>query len=361
MKLIKRQDGAAAPYYCRFQVRSRQYWWSTKTASLPLAKLRAKEYRDLVVGGAFGLANGMKERCGSATFEELMAEYDLLPSPSAAVKVRNKRSLLVVLGASGFDGQTTVDRLGKDVAGNWQKYALRQGMPPVTINSRLRGARSIFSKDSLNLYPKEVQPTPDAVHGLFSVSPLFEAERLPELPTPEADAKAHATLPAIPAIYRAFVLARYGGLRSAEIMAAKRGWLVGTTLWIGGRPEYETKSGKWRKVSLPQPVADLLQECDTEFFAGPHPQQLVARDLPAALHSCGFPARKPLHSLRRLFGSLVYSTQGPAFAKHALGHSSQQVTDSHYCRLLTDTMPIAYAGPLVLPTPAPIIPIGNTG
>lgn len=342
MKLFKRSPDRTAPYYARFQVRGKAYLWSTKTEDMALARKRAKEYHDAIVSESFHLVDGMKSRSGATTFDELMADYATFPSPEDHTRTINRSALVQVLKASGLNGADTIDRIGADLAINWQKYGRRSNVPVATINSVLRRARSLFSKGAMILYGAD-RPSADRVRDLFTVPALREPERRPELPSPEADRKAHETLPATPDLWRAFLLARYGGLRAGEIMAARKDWIEGGVIYVGGR-EFVAKSRRWRPVALPPFVVDVLMASPVDYLVGEHPQQAVGRDLPAALQACGFPARKPTHSLRRLFGSTVYTQQGPRQARDALGHSTQAVTDKHYARSMDAPLAIAYAG-----------------
>lgn len=358
MKLIKRSTDKLAPYYARFEVRGKAYWWSTKTEDKKLAESRAKAYRNAVVAGQFNLADSMKARQGGATFGEVLKEYLAFASPEETTRKTNAAALRLVLAASGFSETTTVDRTTAQLALKWQQVGRARGTSVFTINSRLRQARSVFSSQALASYTSELALPREAIRSFFDISPLKEPERRPELPVDAADKKAAATLPTVnPRAFRAYLLARYAGMRASEIKAANKNWFAGDILHIGGIPdEFVTKSRKWRAVRLPQPVIDTLLASDKDSLVGKCPKQLVDHTLPALLQSYGFPKKKPLHSLRRLFGSIVYTTQGPRQARDALGHANQATTDKHYARSLDAPAAITYV-PVEASPLAPVVPM----
>jgi integrase len=347
---FKRFAKPGANYYVQFQVAGKAYLFSTKISdNVVVAAKRGKAYRDAIVAKAYGLADGMKQGGGAPLIEDLIAAYLALPAPPEPTRKANANALLAVLKVSGLNGKDRVARIDRSVIANYQTHCMKQRpgdmSAVVTTNSICRKARSVFSKRALNYYHGTANQVPDEVaRAVFSVPLLRESERRPDLPTHEADAKAHRELPANPMAYRVYLAARYGGLRASEIVAARRDWLDGTKLYVGGK-EFVAKSRKWRVVELPQQVVDaLLMSEDPVFLVGPNGRQFVRRVMPGILQKLGFPADKPLHSLRKLAGSHVYTELGPRQARDFLGHSSQQVTDRHYARSLDAPKAIAWAG-----------------
>lgn len=333
MKLYKRREHRDAPYYCRFQCRNKEYEWSTKTNDLSLAGKRAKEYKNAIVAKQYHVAGAMMSRSGAATFGQLMDDYKTHPSPGESTKRLNVHRMKAVLLACRMGPESTIDRLGAEMAVAWQKAGVAAGKPPTTINAGLRAARSLFSKRAMILYSMAHKPDPALVRDFFSVPMLRENENRFELPTAAADQLAHEKLPEEPALYRAFLLARYGGLRAGEIIAARKDWIEGTTIFVGGR-EFAAKSRRWRPVALPSSIIDTLLAGPGESIVGDDAFRLVERVLPGRLRDLGFPAKKPIHSLRRYAGSIVATTQSIRAAKDLLGHSSVAVTEKHYARSL---------------------------
>jgi len=181
------------------------------------------------------------------------------------------------------------------------------------------------------------------VKALFSIPMLKEPERRPELPGAEALAKVADGLKDMPDYYRAYALGRFGGLRAGEIKAARRDWLENNLLYVGGK-DFTAKSKRWRVVELPAEVVALLhQSDDLVYLVGSRRAKVVDRELPKALQKMGFP-RKPIQSLRRLFGSLVFNEQGARQAKAALGHLNIATTEKYYLRSFDAPKAVAFVG-----------------
>jgi integrase len=356
MKLIKRKDSPSAPYYARFQIRGRAYLWSTKTNEINLARKRAHVYHEAILSEAFHVVSGMKARNGSISFQCLMDDYRTFPEPADVSRAQNISALRRIVIESGLNLDTGIDRVGADLALNWQRKGKAQGVAVATINSILRSARSLFSKRSMLLY--KTKPSPERVREFFSVPALREAEQRPQLPTEAADALVRADIVAYPEMYRAYALAKWGGLRSAEIIAARKDWIEGNTINVGGRPtEFVTKSKRWRPVALAPEVVAILLGGEGEYIVGANRTAVVEDHLIAFLLARGMPAVKPLHSLRRQFGSDIYNNQSPNAARIALGHRDLTTTEKFYARTSKANIaaPVAFTPPPVPPPPpAPV-------
>jgi integrase len=353
---FKRSTKPGSNYYVRFEVDGRAYLWSTKTDDVGLAKKRGKAYRDAIVAKAYGLIDGMKQGGDAPTIGGLIEAYMALPEPPYATRIGNKRALLAVLGVSGITEHDRLARLDRTVIMAYQDHCKKQRPGDLsaisTANANVRKMRSLFSMRALRGYYKTPYQIAEGIARELAMAGLLkEPERVPELPTQEADDKAHRELPAQSVAWRCYLLLRYGGLRAGEAIAARRDWLDGTKLCIGGKGSngFVTKSRRYRVVELPQQVVDaLLLSEDPVYFIGEHvrPQpeteggrcgtisrrEFVTRHMPGILRGLGFPANKPLHSLRRLAGSCVYNTQGPRQARDFLGHQEQKTTDRYYAR-----------------------------
>jgi integrase len=346
---FKRSTKPGSNYYVRFEVDGRAYLWSTKTDDVGLARKRGKAYRDAIVAKAYGLIDGMKQGGDAPTIGGLIEAYMALPAPPEATRTANKHSLLAVLAISGLSERDRVARIDRSVITAYQTHCLKERpgcMAAVTTcNAHIRKARSVFSKRSLNYYHGTANQVPAEVsQAFFSVPLLREAHGDIELPTDAAVAKAMTDLTGD--AKRAFILARYAGLRSGEIREARRSWLDGNILTVApDASQYVAKGKRCRKIALPpEAVEILLQSDDLVYLVGPRRHELVVRELPATLIAMGFPKKKPLHSLRRLFGSVVYTTQGGWQAKEALGHASLSTTEKSYAKGLNVPDAVSWAG-----------------
>ena len=348
MKLFRRNpENPNCAWSVRFSVRNKIYPFSTQTTDKALALIRAKDYRNKIVAGEYGLADGMKARSGCPTFAELFKAYNDLPEPSPLTRKRNIASMKAVLAASKLDETARLDKLCSNLAITYRDAMLkaRPGCPAakVSANSAMRRSRSLFSKDAMLSYKPVLTVPVEAVKSYFELGFLEEPELAKAMPTAEAMAAAELALKDHPWHYRAYLLARYGGCRAGEILHARRDWIDGNRLTIGDSL-YTPKSGKRRTVTLPEQAVAVLLAGDDLYLAGPRRKEIVAWELNAMLKKAGFTDPKPLHSLRRLFGSLLFSHQSPAIAQAALGHSSLTVTQDHYATLLTQQKAVEWAG-----------------
>jgi len=351
MKLFRRNpENPNCAWSVRFSVRNKIYPFSTQTTDKALALIRAKDYRNKIVAGEFQMADAQKARGGSPTFAEVFTAYDALPVPEKQTRKRNIASMKAVLAASKLDETARLDKLGSGLAMAYQ--AKMKGDRPginaalVSSNTNLRRSRSIFSKHALLAYKGAMAIPLDAVRSYFEVPFLRAAKPLKMLPTEEAMAAAVVALKDHPWHYRAMLLARYGALRAGEILNSRRSWLDGNVLRIGAFPdEYKPKSGAERRVTLPAEVVAILTSGDDPvWLVGPRRREIVAWELNAMLKKAGFTDPKPLHSLRRMALSNVFTTQGAEAAQSVAGHSSIVVTQQAYAHLLKPTEAIAFTG-----------------
>lgn len=343
---FKRSTTPGAPYYVRFEVKKRAYLWSTKTDDLALAKKRGRDYRAKIIAERFDLVDHMRTTSRVPTFAELEKAYHSLPAPKPSTKRGNVNCLKIFLAAVGLKESDHVDRLDGKLVVMYQQRCLAEGKGSdsaiYSCNTRVRSARSLFSKRALACYGLELPH--DKIASFFRIPLLPEPEKRPELPSDGALSRVSGSLQDKPEHYRAYLLARYAGCRAGEIAAARRDWLEGCKLHIGGR-EFNAKSRRWRCIELPQEVAKLLTLSDDPvFLVGSNRIRVVYRELPGLLKGLGFPKKKPLHSLRRLYGQHVYVEQGPRLARDALGHSEQRVTDAFYCRSVDTPRALAFTG-----------------
>ncbi len=352
LRLFARSTKPGAALYVKFQVRGRQYLWSTKTDDPKLARTRALHYRQQVIDGAYHLVQAMQTRSGLPKLAEVFAAYLAMPHPDDVTKRQNVGAMRQIMKVARLSDHDTVDQLSKEVGLAWQKETFRN---PLTSNSILRKAKSLFSKRALFAYQTEIPL--QLIQGFMNTPSLREPERRPELPPLEAVLAARDGVPKGSNMYNAFLLAAYAGLRSAEIQAARWDWLDGDILFIGGKPEqFTTKSGRWRTVRLSPDVLSLLHRNDSPFICGDGASQLVLRGLPAVLRGYGFTSRNPVHSLRRWYGSHIAQQHGLWAAKNSLGHSSQAVTEQFYARQLEVTPGLAYSVSPSASSPAAPVP-----
>jgi len=341
MKLFKRSPDLQANLYCRFMVRSKVYLWCTKTNDPVTARRRARDYREAIITASYGLANKMKSRSECVTYREVFDCYETLPlDANEKSRAGNIKAMERVLKANGLNEASRVDTLAAKLGIVYQQKELAAGANPVTINGNIRFAKAVFSRKAMLGYKAMgLEISRDWKEDFFEVGALPEPEQRLEIPTAEQVDAVHAALSAPDAdkgAYRAFLLAAYAGLRAGELVAARWDWIEGDVLYVGGR-EFVAKSGRWRAIRMdPAVLAELVKgDKDGDLIAGAFPDTAVNTHLLSALHGAGFTALKPIHSLRRLYGSKVAMASGLFAAQHALGHASPTTTSKHYARMLT--------------------------
>ena len=354
MNLYKRSNKPDAPWYVRFQVKGRPYVWSTKTADKALAAKYAKQYREARVSENYGLASRMLARDPTPTFDGLFkVYYSLLEPENQQTKARNVRAMQIIMRASGLGLDSRINLVGERLAEAYKVKARAENMSPATVNSTLRMAKSLFSRSSVKSYrAARVNLPMEQINEFMAVDPMKEPKRRPELPAQPAMATALASLPALPAHYRAFLLAGVAGLRAGEIIAARKDWVANGVIRIGGTADFTAKDNDWRDVAIAPDVASLLLAGHGEYIVGDNGTQ-VCRELIAMLKGYGFP-RKPLQSLRRLAGSMIAASSGGVMARDFLGHSSIATTERYYVGAMGLAAPISLeriAAPVAQVTP----------
>lgn len=225
----------------------------------------------------------------------------------------------------------------------------------ISADSTIRMARAVFSKRILaaGLGAKVELPTPLPFAGITVGGSTKRFSEKVDAVT--LFAAARATLEkAHPEQFRAFSLCILGGLRRSE--ADRLTWaqidLAGGRLTIERTDYFEPKSEESsRSVDLPAVLVDILRSAKADspdpvfvLKGAPHRQQLKAapfyrcdaapwqtwRKLTAWLADHGIRDGKPVHVLRKLAGSLIFSQHGLEQARGFLGHASVTTTSSSY-------------------------------
>jgi integrase len=215
-----------------------------------------------------------------------------------------------------------------------------------TINKHLRNAKAIFKESALDVYRDEGLSIPDL--GDFLSTPLISRLGV-EYQLPRSDLirrVAHAMAHGLDGNEQlAAMLALHAGLRADEIAHARWSWLrieERTTpyLRVQAEADFDTKNHRCRSVPLQSWFADWLNTRKPArqdyVLSGPAGERGddAFRRLAVWLHGQGVEPRKPMHELRKWFGSFaVFSTGSFAKAQKMLGHRSAQTTNDYYADL----------------------------
>ena len=245
---------------------------------------------------------------------------------------------------------------------------MKQRAARVSVNSFMREARSLFSPKYLERLESVSLPDPLPFTGI-----KLEKRSMPryqsnfdvlELVRAASEELAESR----PEEFKAFVLAVMAGLRRNEIDKlewSRFNWTAGT---INVTPTnfFRTKSEESvRSVWIPPEMLEIFRgyhtkatrpfviESDVRPVMDKHydhyRSQATFDKLIAWLRGHGVDGEKPLHALRKEFGSLIAARFGIYAAKEMLGHADITTTAAHY--LEAKEKPMIGLGHL-LPAPA---------
>jgi integrase len=225
---------------------------------------------------------------------------------------------------------------------------LKEASTRRTVNSYIRCARSLFSPGILR-FVKVRLPNPLPFHGVEleeQGSTRYKSKIKPELLVVAAKNELRKDHPES---YKAFLLAFFCGLRRMEIDLLE--WdaidVSNNQIWVGATEHFDTKTDD--SENFVEVDAEVLGEL-REFKAGSsspfvinspfQPRSGLSRQfyrcqptlkhLTAWLRSKGIKANKPIHELRKEFGSLVNQKHGIYAASRALRHSDITTSARHY-------------------------------
>lgn len=220
-----------------------------------------------------------------------------------------------------------------DEEGRSEKSAKR------SANSYIRQAKALFSKKIRNLAKASGIKLPDLTDFLDSNGYSGVKVRY-QLPNDALIKKTFEHL-ADPGkapprdVYVAILLALFAGARKSEVIRARPAWLTEANKKPGIDLK-ETKNGLPRFVPLPSRVFSWLRRNtppeNAYFIQGTKTYRTadVYKAANAWLRGLGWDRGKHFHELRKLFGSMIATTEGMEKAKNLLDHESIRTTEEHY-------------------------------
>ena len=318
----------------------------TGTSDLAAAKARAKELLD---------GMGPRKEAPKGTLEEVAALYLMIPKKcaddTAAGNISRLRSVVAVAFESDL-GSVKVSRLPDlwhtYVAKRQQRQAAdysQRARVNISINTAMRQAASIFRR---KLWPHYRRA------GVILPEDCATVEYLPQpvlRPAEASDADLCAAWAALAGtdrdLWLAVGLARFAGLRQAEILACRGKWILprgaGAVVQLQDHEEdgHRTKTGRLYTATVLdpslaayllalEPEAPVIARPDAARWLGRSPQQWL-RQFTAA--------PKPLHRLRGLYAdqiqretqeAILARAAGVQAASAALGHTTTTTTERHY-------------------------------
>lgn len=334
----------------RLRSRSQHYKvdHSLDTGDLTSAKRLAREYLD----------QGIKEVKRSVeTLEDLAKCYLDMPKRAgertAVDNVQRLRSIVRVAWGKELGKVRLSDlspALWRDYMSKKQGGTLdlsRRQPGNAAINAAVRAAASITIPSLRPAYLDK---------GIIVPKDINSIQWLPTVSAPPSDADDAAllawweSLPPGSPEWLAIGLARFAGLRSAEISACRSDWLVtregGDYIELRDRPEHQfwTKTGKRYSALILHPaLADAIKVMPSDMpLVQPgtaNRSEWFERALPKLMRPFSPAAKKPLHRLRGLYADhLARLTQDAVAARlaavraasAALGHTTTATTVNHY-------------------------------
>ena len=209
-----------------------------------------------------------------------------------------------------------------------------------SVNSYLRQARAVFSREIRGRAEDEGIELPDLSKFLEASGFTGSSVRyhLPHDALIKKTFKHLADPNKAPLrdVYIAILLGLFGGLRKGEVAYVGPAQLTAANKKPGINVTNNTKNNKVRFVPLQKPVFNLLKSVapeESEFFIKGTPTYRtddLFDETNAWLRSLGWEVNKPFHELRKLFGSMIASTEGLERARQLLDHESIRTTQEHY-------------------------------
>lgn len=359
-----------SPYYtARFEHGGKPY---LRTSGTDVPAVAAKILRDKVRQVLRGEAEASKTRHEGCTVGDVVRRYRAQAPAVRLVKERVARenaNALLRLVRCGISATAKAENVRlRDV--DWEaafgayvrhleaRAASTAGDPwamkrvPITANSCLRMARSLFTKRALALYAGLVLPDP---------LPLSQVALMAGEPDVSYDPAVWVDLEAMkadlarlryadPMVWLAVALAANTGLRRSEVEVMRWSWLergpAGVQIAIVERPDFKPKRGG-RRVAVGAGLVGQMEEfrgrggADYVLGATPGERRRVLEAASAWVKRWQRPGartKKTLHELRKHFGSVLLENHGLERAAEALGHApGSVVTRKHYATFLTST------------------------
>lgn len=330
----------------RLRSRSRHHPvdFGTGTADLMAARRVAKEYLE---------NQAARPKRGSETLEDVVKTYAVMPKRCAEraatdnaqrlrsiVRLAWKRELSQVK-LSELSPKLWRDFMAAKLDGKLDLATRRPGN--AAINAAVRSAASIFIPRLRPAYAEEGIEIPDDA-TMIQWLPIMHLP--PATSDDDALIKWWESLTVASPEWFAVGLARFAGLRSAEIAACRPEWLEGDSIVLRDRPEenYLTKTGKpYRSIVLRPDLAEAIRAAAPGelIVKAPHAsrEEWFERILPRLVRPFSPTAKKPLHRLRGLYADNVAKiTQEAVTARLAgikaasqnLGHTTTATTENHY-------------------------------
>lgn len=210
-----------------------------------------------------------------------------------------------------------------------------------SANKDVRQAKAIFSDEALEIFKGKGIRLPDmtAWKNVVQFGDVAVHYHLPEVGLIASVMGKIRQLTPGSEVWLATHLAAQFGLRREEIISCRWSWFkpgAVARVHIVRESDFVPKKGHERHVEI-QPWAfnaiKAFQKSGSVYVLNGNAaerKKTVDKTTIALLRDAGIVAQKPLHELRKWFGSWTTAQRGLTFAQRQLGHDSYATTESHY-------------------------------
>jgi integrase len=253
--------------------------------------------------------------------------------------------------------EVKLSSLTSDALNGWQVAYLKAAKPDPLSQRRRKISCATFLRQAKSLFSPKIL---DAVRSSVAIPDPVPFTRLTKIPRQSMKysstvdlaalfAAAHAELlDTQPELYKVFLLGVTAGLRRKEIDLlpwSAFDWKAGT-ITLTPTLHFEAKSeDSYGIIAIEPAIMEIFRQyhkqATTEFVIESSREvktvrwnfyrcELIFDGLTAWLRSKGITGNKPLHTLRKEFGSAICSAHGIYAASRALRHADLAITSQHY-------------------------------
>ena len=311
----------SANWCVRFQHQGKRTCRSLGTADYRLATQRAKQLVATVRQNGWERATVLPTSQGSLAIPALLEQYHR----SAVSRGLRPRSIThAEADLRRVARETGARRLSDLTPAALQDWIRDSRLKPITLRSALKNAGSVFARLSLqsmgmsevqNPFARLVWPKVD--HESFPAPTRAWITQLMQRGIRELSGEARL----------AFVLALGAGLRWGEVASLTWEDIQGKRLRVGAS---KAKGRRARVIPIGKRVRQILGPARAQGTVISTDPKAVHETLSTWLKAHGVLDAKPVHYLRKCYGSLAVADHGIFVASKLLGHSSISLTASTY-------------------------------
>lgn len=285
---------------------------------------------------------------GETTFDDMESNYrkycaEARKAPRPQTIKHNLARLKLVMTRCEFETIQEMERQSREIASKWFDGKQPSETQERTFTSLIGAAASVFKADALKFYASKGKEITNPFSGVELVRP--EVTKYVQIPAALREAIYNDCQTELAPHDAMIVLLALGaGLRRSEIEAALPAWFSKQSdhvvITIKESGYFKPKAGKSGTVEILPSLYDTLLklrgETDSKWFVPSASEKETTgriwervKAVNHWLQKKGMTDTKPLHALRKEFGSIVAKTQGVEAAAEAL-RNTLPVAIAHY-------------------------------